>query len=104
MKPDVLVLYPPRAAQMAALDTAYTLHRYDLAADKAALLAAIAPTCQAIVTNGHAILDRAMIDALPALKVVACASAGYETIDVAALTARGITLTNTSAALSADEA
>ncbi|MES2968421.1 MAG: 2-hydroxyacid dehydrogenase [Pseudomonadota bacterium] len=104
MKPDVLVLYPTRPAQMQALAAAYTLHRYDLAADKAALLADVGQNVQAIVTNGHASLDRALISALPALKVVACASAGYETIDVAALTERGIKLTNTSDALFDDVA
>lgn len=104
MKPDVLVLYPTRPAQMQALAAAYTLHRYDLAADKAALLADVGQNVQAIVTNGHASLDRALISALPALKVVACASAGYETIDVAALTERGIKLTNTSDALYDDVA
>lgn len=104
MKPDVLVLYPTRPAQMQALAAAYTLHRYDLAADKAALLADVGQNVQAIVTNGHASLDRALISALPALKVVACASAGYESIDVAALTERGIKLTNTSDALYDDVA
>ncbi|MES2845192.1 MAG: 2-hydroxyacid dehydrogenase [Pseudomonadota bacterium] len=104
MKPDVLVLYPTRPAQMQALAAAYTLHRYDLAADKAALLADVGQNVQAIVTNGHASLDRALISALPALKVVACASAGYETIDVTALTERGIKLTNTSDALYDDVA
>jgi lactate dehydrogenase-like 2-hydroxyacid dehydrogenase len=104
MKPDVLVLYPPPPAQMQALAAAYTLHRFDLAADKAALLADVGQNVQAIVTNGHASLDRVLISALPALKVVACASAGYETIDVAALTERGIKLTNTSDALYDDVA
>ena len=54
MKPDVLVIYPTRPKAMAALEAAYTLHRYDTAADKAAMLAAVGESCRAIVTNGHA--------------------------------------------------
>lgn len=106
MKPDVLVLYPTLALQLAVLEATYTLHRYDLAdeAGKEAMLDGPGRRCQAIVTNGHAALPRAMIERLPALKVVACSSAGYETIDVDALTERGIKLTNTSDALSDDVA
>lgn len=105
-KPDVLVLYPTLKPQMAVLEASYTLHRYDLAdaAGKEAMLDGPGRRCQAIVTNGHAVLTRAMIDRLPALKVVACSSAGYETIDVAALSERGIKLTNTSDALLDDVA
>ena len=60
MKPDVLMLYPTRPKAMAALEAAYALHRYDTAADKAAVLAAAGPVCRAIVTNGHASLTREM--------------------------------------------
>lgn len=106
MKPDVLVIYPTLAPQMQVLEQLYTLHRYDLADDagKAAMVAGVGQHCQAIVTNGHAVLTREMIAQLPALRVVACSSAGYETIDVAALTERGIVLTNTSDALFDDVA
>lgn len=106
MKPDVLVLYPTLAPQLALLEAAYTLHRYDLAdaAAREAMLDGPGQHCQAIVTNGHAGLTREVIARLPALRVVACSSAGYETIDVEALTERGIRLTNTSDALSDDVA
>ena len=106
MKPDVLVLFPTLEPQMAALSQAYELHRYDLAdaAGRDAMLAAVGPRIRAIVTNGHASLRKDVIDRLPALEVVACSSAGYETVDVDALTARGIPLTNTSDALFDDVA
>lgn len=106
MKPDVLVIYPTRPAQLAVLADRYTLHRYDLADDagRAALLAEVGPRIVAAVTNGHADLTRAMIEAMPALRVVACSSAGYETTDVEALTEHGVTLTNTSDALCDDVA
>lgn len=103
-KPDVLVLYPQRPAAMAQLEAAYTLHRWDLADDKAAFLASVGPMCRAIVTNGHAPITRAMVDAMPALEIVACSSAGFETFDVGAMAERGIALTNTSSALCDDVA
>jgi lactate dehydrogenase-like 2-hydroxyacid dehydrogenase len=79
------MLYPTRPKAMAELESAYELHRYDTAADKAAVLAAAGPVCRAIVTNGHAPLTRDMVAALPKLEIVACSSAGYESIDVDAL-------------------
>lgn len=104
MKPDVLVIAPIRPKQMALLEASYRLHRYDQAAEKAAFLAEVGPTCVAAVTNGHAPLDRAMIAALPALQLVACVSAGFESIDLDALTERGVRMTTTSDALFDDVA
>lgn len=104
MKPDVLVLHPPRPKAMAALEAAYRLHRYDLSEDKDALLDIAGPRCAAAVTDGHIHVDQALIDRLPALKVISSASAGYDAIDVAALTKRGIVLTNSSPALMDDVA
>ncbi len=103
MKSDVLVLSAIAPRQMAQLEEAYTLHRADEAADREAVIAAAA-NCEAVVTSGHVTLDRALVDKLPKLKVVACVSAGYESIDVAALNDRGVKLTNSSAALLDDVA
>lgn len=103
-KRDILVMYPARAKAMAQLEAAYTLHRLDLADDKAAFLAEHGPKCVGIVTNGHSELNRQQIDQLPNLEIVACTSAGFEDIDVVALTERGIAFTNTSAALFNDVA
>ena len=104
MKPDVLVLAPPLPRQMEQLDKAYTLHRYDLTDDKAGMVASVRDRCEAIVTIGHVDLDASLIAQLPKLKIVACSSAGFETIDVDALNQRGIKLTNSSAALRDDVA
>lgn len=103
-RPDVMMLYPQRPKAMAQLEAAYRLHRFDLAEDKAGFLAEYGPRCRTIATNGHAPLDAAMVAAMPALELVACSSAGYESFDLAALAARGVALTNTSVALSADVA
>ena len=106
MKPDVLVIAAPQAPQLAMLEAEFTLHRHDLAdaAEKAALLERVGPRILAVATNGHEPLSAEMIAQMPALQMVSCVSAGYDTIDVAALTARGIALTNTSDALADDVA
>lgn len=103
-KRDVLIMYPPRPKAMAQLEAAYRLHRFDEAADKSAFLAEYGPRCEAIVTNGHTSLTRDQLEHLPNVGVVACSSAGYETIDDAALRERGIALTNSSDALLDDVA
>jgi lactate dehydrogenase-like 2-hydroxyacid dehydrogenase len=50
------------------------------------------------------IIDRAFLDALPALEIIASYSAGLENVDLAAVKARGITITNTSHILADDVA
>ncbi|MBS1302652.1 2-hydroxyacid dehydrogenase [Loktanella sp. SALINAS62] len=103
-KPDILVMYPARPHAMAQLEQAYTLHRYDEAADKPAFLAQHGPKCSGVVINGHATLTHAMLQHLPNCRIVACSSAGFESIDVEALADHGIAFTNTSAALYDDVA
>lgn len=103
-KPDVLVIVPPRPGAMAQLEAAYTLHRLDEAGDRQACLEEVGPRCRAVVTNGHADLTRADLAHLPKLEIVACGSAGFESIDTEALRYRGIPLTNSSVALRDDVA
>ncbi|WP_425098696.1 2-hydroxyacid dehydrogenase [Tropicibacter sp. S64] len=103
-KPDVLLMYPTRPKAMAQLEALYTLHRYDEAEDKMAFLAEHGAKITAISTNGHAELGAAHLAHMPNLGLVSCSSAGFESIDDAALKARGIALTNTSVALRDDVA
>jgi lactate dehydrogenase-like 2-hydroxyacid dehydrogenase len=103
-KPDVMMLYPQRPKAMAQLEAAYTLHRYDQAEDKPAFLAEHGAKCRTIATNGHANLNREILDQMPNLALVACSSAGFESFDTATMAARGIALSNTSAALCDDVA
>ncbi len=103
-KRDILVFYPARPKAMAQLEEAYTLHRLDEAADREASLAEHGPKCVGAVTNGHAALTRDDLEHLPNLEIVACSSAGFDTIDVDALKEAGIAFTNTSAALYDDVA
>lgn len=106
MKPDVLVAYPLRPRQMEMLEKTYTVHRLDLLKGEAreAMLAEAGPRCTAMVVNGHVAIDDAFLARLPALKIAACSSAGFDQMDVAAMTRRGITLTNTSDVLLDDVA
>ena len=106
MKPDVLVAYPLRPRQMEMLEKTYTVHRLDLLKGEAreAILAEVGPRCTAMVVNGHVAIDDAFLARLPALKIAACSSAGFDQMDVAAMTRRGITLTNTSDVLLDDVA
>jgi len=104
MKPDLMMLYPQRPKAMAQLEAAYTLHRWDLAEDKAGFLAAHGAGCRAIATNGHSPVTRAIVEAMPKLEIVACSSAGFDGFDLAAMAGRGIRLTNTSPALCDDVA
>lgn len=105
-KPDVIVAYPLRPRFMAELSARHTLHRLDLAegAEREAVLDAAGPVATAMVVNGHVTVDRALLDRLPALRLAACSSAGYDLMDVAEMTRRGIALTNTSVALVDDVA
>lgn len=98
-KQEVLVMYPARPKAMAQLEDNYTLHRYDKAQDKQAFLAEFGPSCSAIVINGHSPLKESDLQYLPNLKIVTCSSAGFESIDVDALTKRNIHFTNSSDAL-----
>ncbi len=102
MKPRVLIATRMPQPVEAALDAAYTTHRLTEAADKAALLAAIADETQAVATMGKA--DAALMDALPNLKVISSFGVGYDGVDVAHASRKGITLTNTPDVLNDDVA
>ena len=103
-KPDVLVMAAARQKAMIQLADQYQLHRYDEADDRTAFLAQYGERCRAIVTDGHTDLTEAHLKLLPNVRIVACSSAGYETIDTQALAKRNIPLTNSSAALIDDVA
>lgn len=89
---------------MEELEARHPLHRLDQALDKDAVLAMAGSVCTAMVVDGHVTVDAALLDRLPALRRAACSSAGFDRMDPPAMTRRGITLTNTSAALTEDVA
>lgn len=77
----------------AACDLWVSPHDRPLSTDE--LLAAVAGA-DAVLTLLHDRVDRAFLDAAgPALKVVANVAVGYDNVDVAAATERGVLVTNT---------
>src|SRR3982751_1900917 len=94
-KPDLLLIGPLLPHTMAELDAAYAVHRYDLAADKEALIRELAPRLTAIATRGDYLLGADVIRRLPNVKLIASSGTGYDGIDIAAARELGIAVTNT---------
>ncbi len=94
-KPDILVLGTYPDWDIAPLAEAYTLHT-GRAADPAAI--------RGVAFKGHAPFGAAEMDAHPNLGIIANFGVGYDAIDVAAATERGIRVTNTPDVLTDDVA
>jgi lactate dehydrogenase-like 2-hydroxyacid dehydrogenase len=101
-KPDILQVGAYPAWDQEPLDAAFTVHRHDLASDKAAHLADVGPRIRAIVTRGDLGVSAAVIAACPALEIIAVNGVGYDGVDMAAARARGIAVTNTPGVLDED--
>ena len=80
MKPDLLLMGPLMPATMTQLDDAYTVHRYDLAPDKDALIAVLAPHLRAVATRGDYRLERDLLARLPHVKIIASSGTGYQAV------------------------
>jgi len=83
---------------MQQLEATYVVHRYDLAADRDALLDELAPRLTAIATRGDYPLPGALLRRLPNVKVIASSGTGYDGIDVEAARKLGIAVTNSPSA------
>ena len=70
------------------LDQAFETHKYFEAADKAAFLARVGPSVQAIATRGELGANAAMIAACPNLRLISVYGVGYDAVDLAACRAR----------------
>ncbi|MFT7370521.1 MAG: lactate dehydrogenase-like 2-hydroxyacid dehydrogenase [Octadecabacter sp.] len=86
------------------LDVAFNMHKYFEAKDKAAFLAKIGPSIKGIATRGELGTTQAILDACPNIEIVSIYGVGYDAVDVAACTARGIHVTNTPDVLTNDVA
>lgn len=105
MKPNILQLNPiliPAANQ--ELAERYQVHKFFEIADQAAWLQQHGASMQAVVTGGHTGISRAMLEQLPALKVVAVNGVGTDAVDLAYCRARGLPVTATLGALTEDVA
>jgi lactate dehydrogenase-like 2-hydroxyacid dehydrogenase len=96
-KPAVLFTGPMMDILTEQVAKVYTIHKYWEAADKAALLAKVGPTVEAIATGGHTGVktDAAMIAVCPNLRVISNFGVGYDSIDAVAAAKKGIIVTNT---------
>ncbi|WP_339860095.1 2-hydroxyacid dehydrogenase [Thalassospira alkalitolerans] len=100
----ILVVSPIRPRHMDELAAKYILHRWDQAADKDAFLANIADRITALVSTAGVGVPSDLIEKLPNLKVITSFGVGYDAIDIAACTARGIRVSNTPDVLNDDVA
>jgi lactate dehydrogenase-like 2-hydroxyacid dehydrogenase len=93
--PDLLLLGGASPELEAELGRRFTLHRQPGEAGS---------RIRAIVGGGTSIVDAALLEALPALEIVAIHGVGHDGIDLAAVKARGIRVTLTSGVLDDDVA
>ncbi|MES2609099.1 MAG: 2-hydroxyacid dehydrogenase [Pseudomonadota bacterium] len=104
-KPQVLQLNPILIPSVNdALASLYTVHKYFEMADGAAWLQAHGAGIGAVITGGHTGISRAMLEQLPALKVVAVNGVGTDAVDLAYCRGRALPVTATLGALTEDVA
>lgn len=97
-KPDIVVVSPWYSAAMEELDAHFTVHKLWEAEDKDTLLASVRDSCVGIAGSSWCTAE--LMDALPNAKVIAHHGVGYDGVDVAAATERGIKVSNTPDVLS----
>ncbi|MFD1798102.1 2-hydroxyacid dehydrogenase [Paracoccus aurantiacus] len=103
-KPEIMVMNPVRRDVLAQLDADFTLLRADQAEDQPDFIARSGAACRAMLISGNNAITSDVLDAMPALAMISCSTAGYDALPVDEIGARGIALTNTSPALRDDVA
>jgi lactate dehydrogenase-like 2-hydroxyacid dehydrogenase len=79
-----------------ALERRFTLHRLWEQADKDGFLAEVGPRIRGVATSTlFGRVGAALIDRLPQLEIIASFGVGYDNVDAALATERGILVTNT---------
>jgi lactate dehydrogenase-like 2-hydroxyacid dehydrogenase len=105
MKPQILQLNPILIPEINdRLASIYTVHRLFEISNKEAWLKAHGASVEAVITGGHTGISRAMLEQLPALKVVAVNGVGTDAVDLAYCRERGLPVTATLGALTEDVA
>lgn len=105
MKPQILqlnpILIPAANDELASL---YQVHKLFEIDDQDAWFAQHGPSIQAVITGGHTGISHAMLERLPALKVVAVNGVGTDAVDLAYCRERKLPVTATIGALTEDVA
>jgi len=95
MKPRIIQIGRLQASLERALDEEFDTHALWRESDPAAFLAQYGGQFAGMATSIRLGADAKLMDALPALRVIANFGVGYETIDIAAAKQRGIAVSNT---------
>lgn len=88
----------------AELDRRYAVEKLWEQTDRADFLARVGPSCAALVTGAGTGAGAALLDALPAIGLVAVHGVGTDSVDLAETRRRGIAVTNTPGVLTEDVA
>jgi lactate dehydrogenase-like 2-hydroxyacid dehydrogenase len=93
---EILAIDPLPAIVRAGVSAPpFTLHQLQPGDAREAWLAENGARIRALARGGYAHVDKALIERLPALEIIASFGVGYDGIDVAAAAARGVVVTNT---------
>jgi lactate dehydrogenase-like 2-hydroxyacid dehydrogenase len=104
MKPDILLLEPMMAEIEAKLDSLYQVHRLFNAADTASVVSRVGKQVRGIVTGGGTGASKALVDALPALEIIAINGIGTDAVDLHHARDHSIIVTTTPGVLTDDVA
>src|SRR5690242_10124307 len=104
MRPEILLVEPMMAPIEASLDDNYKVHRLFEIRDRTAFLRDTAPRSRAIVTGGATGASNDLVDALPALEIIAINGIGTDAVDLERAKARNIRVTTTPDVLTDDVA
>ncbi len=94
-KPEILLVRPIMPLIEEGLTKHFTLHELAEVGDEAAFFREVGPRIRGVAAGGAGKADRALIEKLPALEIIANFGVGYDGIDVKAAAERGIIVTNT---------
>jgi len=95
MSVDILMMGPMRPVEQGLVEPEFTLHRLWQHEDKAAFLKEVGPRIRgAVAYSGAALMDEALLAALPNLEMIGNMGVGYDSIDVGIAKQRGIVVTN----------
>ncbi len=90
---DILLLRKMHPLVERTLDSRFTVHRLEHAADPDALLRGVGPRVRAVCVGGA--IDGSLMDRLPKLELIANFGVGYDAVDAGAAARRNIIVTNT---------